>query len=193
MIKSFFLLALVGIVALGGWVLQAKVGTPAILPVDLLAPTASIVADADKRRILVVPSQRPIKLKCASCGVVMSMRLVAATDDAAVRNTVGNAVVGGMIGNLLGGARGQELFGWLGAIAATRNGVVLYPGIHYETTVRFDNGASRVFVNMTRPQWRSGDRVRVVEGTIQTFSPGDANLKVTMTLSRFFPVAPVWI
>lgn len=191
-----FMLAVVGIVGLGGWLLQTLVST--ILHIDLLAPmaptapTAPMVADTDKR-ILVVPSQRPTNFKCTSCGVVVSMRLVTAADDAAVRNMMGNAVVGGMIGNLLGGARGQELFGWLGAIAAIRNGGVLQPSIRYETTVRFDNGSSRVFVSMMRPQWRDGDRIRVAEGAIQAFSPEDAKLKAEVTLSRLLPVAPVWI
>ncbi len=192
MIKPNFMLAVLGIVVLGGWVLQTCLSATAILPVSSLAP---VIADTNQRPVpvLVVPAPQRTTFKCASCGVVVSMRLVTATDAAAAKNLVGRAVVGGMIGNLLGGARSQELFGWLGAIAAIRNGGVLQPGMRYETTVRFDNGASRVFVNMTRPRWRDGDRVRIVEGTIQAFSPEGAQMKAAVTLSHLFPVAPVWI
>lgn len=175
------MLAVVGIVGLGWWLLQILMSVTAILPLDYSTPAIVV---ADKRTIIVVPARRPTQLECPSCGVVVSMRLVTAADDAVTRTTVGNAVVGGMIGSLLGGARGQELFSWLGAIAAMRNGGGLQPGMRYETTIRLDNGASRVFADIARPQWRDGDRVRVVEGTIRAFSQEDATLKAEATLSR---------
>ncbi|MDP1524958.1 MAG: hypothetical protein Q8M20_04060 [Rhodocyclaceae bacterium] len=188
MTKWNFMLAVAGVVALGAWLLQIVVSATAILPIDLLVP---VVVDTDKR-ILVVPAQPLTQLNCASCGVVVSMRLVTAIDGAAVRNPVGSAVFGSMIGNLMGGTRGQELFGWLGAIAAIRNGEVLHPGMYYETTIRFDDGGTRAFVNITRPQWRDGDQVRVVEGAIQTFRSDDVKLKAEVTLPYLLSVAPVW-
>jgi hypothetical protein len=37
----------------------------------------------------------------------------------------------------------------------------------YETTVRFDDGSTRVFASSTS-NWRSGDKVKVVNGVIQS-------------------------
>lgn len=190
MLKQNFMLTFVGIAVLGGWWLQTIVGTTAIQPAGLSAPAG---VDAGDRSITAIPPPRRENIKCAFCGVVVSMRPVTVAVDATSGSTAGSAVVGGMIGNLLGGARGQELFGWLGAVAAMRNGATLEPGLRYETTVRFDNGSSRVFVETALPRWQAGDRVKVVEGAIRAFDPEDAKRKAEVTLSCVLPVAPAWI
>ena len=36
----------------------------------------------------------------------------------------------------------------------------------YETTVRFDDGTTNVFSHAQQPNWKAGDKVRVVDGEI---------------------------
>ena len=38
----------------------------------------------------------------------------------------------------------------------------------YEITVRFDDGTSRVFTEANAPSWRNGDKVKVINGVIQS-------------------------
>lgn len=102
------------------------------------------------------------RLKCSGCGVVESTRIVVAT------GTAGGALVGGFLGTLLGGAYGRELLGAVGAYAGSA-GAGSGSRERHETTIRFDNGSTRVFDSSTPPQWRAGDRVRVVDGAIRVF------------------------
>jgi outer membrane lipoprotein SlyB len=38
----------------------------------------------------------------------------------------------------------------------------------YEITVRFDDGSSRVINDANPPTWRTGDKVKVINGVIQS-------------------------
>jgi outer membrane lipoprotein SlyB len=38
----------------------------------------------------------------------------------------------------------------------------------YEITVRFEDGSSRVINEASAPSWRTGDRVKVINGVIQS-------------------------
>jgi outer membrane lipoprotein SlyB len=38
----------------------------------------------------------------------------------------------------------------------------------YEIRVRLDNGTLRTFHQHSVPQWRTGDRVRIVKGSLRT-------------------------
>jgi len=40
----------------------------------------------------------------------------------------------------------------------------------YEIVIRFDDGSSRVIQQAAAPAWRSGDRVRVINGVIHANS-----------------------
>jgi outer membrane lipoprotein SlyB len=163
-----FAVGLLGLVVFGSWIAGLFDSTSE----DSLTISQSQPHDgADAgRTVIITPLPDAGKLECGACGVVTSMRLIAVAADTAVRGTVGGAVVGSHIGNLLGGVRGQELFGLLGAIAGLSGGAAVRSDIRYETTIRFDNGSNHVFVAASRPQWRTGDRVRVIEGAIHAFS-----------------------
>ena len=38
----------------------------------------------------------------------------------------------------------------------------------YEITVNFDDGSDRVFTEASAPSWRDGDKVRIVDGVLQS-------------------------
>ena len=83
---------------------------------------------------------------------------------------IAGGVVGGIIGNQIGKGATRDIATVLGAIGGA------YAGNHiekstreskrYEVTVRFEDGGTRSFSSDTPPAWRSGDRVRLQNGTL---------------------------
>jgi len=55
-----------------------------------------------------------------------------------------------------------------GAVAGHEIEKHVKSGKSYEITVRFEDGSSRVIHEASVPSWRSGDRVKVVNGVIQS-------------------------
>ena len=83
----------------------------------------------------------------------------------------GGAVVGGLLGNQIGGGHGRQLATVAGAIggAVVGNQVEgnMKASTSYEIRVRLDDGTLRTFHQSSQPQWRSGDRVRIVKGRLR--------------------------
>jgi len=55
-------------------------------------------------------------------------------------------------------------------MCAGAQSVLEYEGMipSYEITVRFDDGSSRVISEGNPPTWRTGDKVKVINGVIQS-------------------------
>ena len=85
---------------------------------------------------------------------------------------VGGAVVGGLVGNQVGGGRGRDVMTVVGALGGAVAGNEIEKRVKsstsYVITVRFDDGTSREFSEPNPPSWRSGDKVKVVNGVIQS-------------------------
>lgn len=107
---------------------------------------------------------------CHNCGVIDQVREVAQKGEGSGLGAVGGAVVGGLLGHQVGGGRGKDLATVAGAVAGGVAGHQVEKHVRstksYEITVRFDDGTSQVFKQDTTPAWRSGDRVKVVNGAI---------------------------
>lgn len=107
---------------------------------------------------------------CAQCGVIESTRVVEVRPEGSGIGAVGGAVVGGILGNQVGGGRGREVATVAGAVG----GVVVGNEIEkrmkttssYEVTVRLEDGSLRVVREANPPAWRTGQKVKVVEGAI---------------------------
>tara|TARA_R110002074_G_scaffold99392_1_gene214703 strand:- start:835 stop:1353 length:519 start_codon:yes stop_codon:yes gene_type:complete len=112
------------------------------------------------------------KAVCADCGVIVSTQLINNVKKTSGVGMVGGAVVGGVLGNQIGGGRGKDLATVAGAVggAVAGNEIEKSSGStqHYEITVRFENGSSRVFNQVNPPTWQSGDQVRVIDGVIRS-------------------------
>lgn len=109
---------------------------------------------------------------CADCGVIESVQIINDAKKTSGIGIVGGAVVGGLLGNQVGGGRGKDVATVAGAVggAVAGNEIEKRAGStqHYEITVRFDDGSSRVFTQANPPTWRSGDNVRVIDGAIRS-------------------------
>lgn len=101
----------------------------------------------------VVPAKKPAAplaaVKCAECGVIQSVHEIDAKGEGSGIGAVGGAVVGG-------------------AIAGNEIEKRVKSAKSYEITVRFDDGTSRAFTAANAPAWRNGDKVKVINGVIQS-------------------------
>ncbi|WP_305822719.1 glycine zipper 2TM domain-containing protein [Massilia brevitalea] len=108
---------------------------------------------------------------CGNCGNIESVRAIKQRAQGSGLGAAGGAVVGGLLGNQIGGGHGRQLATVAGAIggAVVGNQVEgnMKASTSYEIQVRLDDGTLRTFHQSSQPQWRSGDRVRIVKGRLR--------------------------
>ena len=113
-------------------------------------------------------AQAPI---CHDCGRVESVRVVATQAAPSGVGVVGGAVLGGLLGNQVGGGTGRTLATVAGAVGGGYAGNEVEKRTRTETTyqvrVRMENGNVRTFPYNNQPNWNVGDRVRVVDGYLR--------------------------
>jgi outer membrane lipoprotein SlyB len=186
------LFSLVGIAAMMGWIptsmghrddaAVAKVEAPqqATSPArphanPPAAPKAHVAPAAPPAQVAsAVPVAPIIKATCAECGVIESVRAVDKKGEGSGIGAVGGAVVGAVAGSQIGSGRGNTV----ATVAGTVGGAVAGHQIEkyvkssksYEIVVRLENGSSQTFHQEAAPTWRTGDRVKVVNGALQSSS-----------------------
>ena len=114
----------------------------------------------------------PSKVICSECGVIESVRVINDVKKTSGIGLVGGAVVGGLLGNQVGGGRGKDVATVAGAVGGAVAGDAIEKNSgstrSYEVTVRFDDGSRRVFNEASPPAWQSGDHVKVIDGVIRS-------------------------
>jgi outer membrane lipoprotein SlyB len=108
------------------------------------------------------------KKECTDCGVVVAVRLVEQKGE----GTGLGAVVGGVAGAVVGReiADGRDL----GTVVGAAGGAIAGHQIerharatkHYEVQVRMPDGKLKSVRLGTRPNWKSGDKVRLQDGKL---------------------------
>lgn len=108
---------------------------------------------------------------CGNCGTVIAASTY--QQPAAHGNGIGiatGAVVGGLLGNQIGGGNGRTLATVAGAVGGGYAGNVIEKRARSTTMtrvrVRMRNGAVRNFTEAGQSRWRVGERVRVVNGRL---------------------------
>jgi outer membrane lipoprotein SlyB len=80
--------------------------------------------------------------------------------------------VGGLLGSQIGGGKGKTVMTAVGAVGGAVAGNEIEKRVKttksYEIMVRFNDGTSRTFSEASPPTWRSGDKVKVIDGVIQS-------------------------
>lgn len=176
----------VGIAAVMGWIpssmggssdkaaieSQSAVKAPAAAKSPGAAKTHAANATATPPVPVPVPVQVAAAVKCAECGVIESVREIDAKGSGSGLGAVGGAVVGGLLGNQAGGGRGKDVMTVVGAVGGAVAGNEVEKRVKttktYEVTVRLYDGSSRVISQASAPTWRTGDKVKVVNGAIQS-------------------------
>ena len=112
------------------------------------------------------------KAWCSNCGIVESTREITTRAEGSGVGAAGGAVVGGLLGNQVGGGRGKDLMTVVGAIGGAVAGNQIEGQVKathsYETTVRLDDGSTRVISDAAQPGWRTGDHVKIVDGVVRS-------------------------
>jgi outer membrane lipoprotein SlyB len=119
-----------------------------------------------------VVDSTPARWRCAECGRIESVREIATKGEGSGIGAVGGAVVGGVLGHQVGSGRGQDAATVVGAVGGAVAGHQIEKHVKstksYEITVRFEDGSSRVINEANATSWRVGDRVKFVNGSIQS-------------------------
>ena len=116
------------------------------------------------------PAIEPPKPVCHDCGVIESVREIEKTGAGSGVGAVAGGVAGGVLGRQTGGGRGRDVMTVLGAIGGAVAGNAIEKNVKkvksYEIAIRFEDGSSRLIAQDNPPAWRSGDRIKVVNGVI---------------------------
>lgn len=114
-----------------------------------------------------IEAPKPI---CHECGVIESIREIEKKGEGSGVGAVAGGVAGGVLGHQTGGGRGKDVMTVLGAIGGAVAGHQIEKSVKkvksYEIAIRFEDGSSRLIIQDNPPGWRSGDKVRVVNGMI---------------------------
>ncbi len=109
---------------------------------------------------------------CSNCGTIESIHAVQqqAPSNGIGIGAVAGAVLGGVLGNQVGGGNGRKLATVAGAVGGGFAGNEVENRTRtttsYEIRVRMEDGSSRSFSDSGQSGWRSGDRVKVVNGSL---------------------------
>ncbi|PHV15926.1 hypothetical protein CSQ90_15555 [Janthinobacterium sp. BJB303] len=113
----------------------------------------------------------PAPQVCSNCGVIEAIHEVNTRAEGSGVGAAGGAVVGGLLGNQVGGGHGRQLATVLGAVGGAVAGNQIEGSVRatrsYNIVVRLDNGKTRTVHQSAAPNWRQGDRVRVVNGGLR--------------------------
>jgi outer membrane lipoprotein SlyB len=80
-------------------------------------------------------------------------------------------VVGGVLGHRFGSGRGNDIATVVGAIGGAVAGHQIEKNANrtreYQIFVRYEDGSRGLFTQSTPPSWQPGDKVKIVNDTIQ--------------------------
>jgi outer membrane lipoprotein SlyB len=129
---------------------------------------------ANPRPMMLAQADEPAPRKpavCGNCGRVDSVRTIKQRAQGSGVGAAGGAILGGLLGNQVGGGNGRKLATVAGAVGGAVVGNQVEGNMKatttYEVHVRMDNGKSRTFNLNNLNGFSSGDRVKVVNGTLR--------------------------
>jgi len=112
---------------------------------------------------------------CPTCGVVQSVQQEKREGQGGALGMVGGAVVGGLLGNQVGGGTGKTLATIGGAVGGAYVGNEVQKKATSQkvwvTRVRMKDGSERQFEQATQPAWTAGKVVRVNEQGVPVLLP----------------------
>lgn len=153
---------------------QAPVAKPS-------APKAPVVAAAPAQSApQVVPAAQPVpaappiakaKPVCVDCGVVTGVSEVQVRGEGSGLGAVAGGVAGAVVGNQVGSGGTRTIARIAGAAGGAYAGheIEKRSRTHkkFDVGVKLDDGSLRTVSYESPPTWRAGDRVRIVNGTLE--------------------------
>jgi outer membrane lipoprotein SlyB len=143
-------------------------------PVEQAARTAEepvkIAQNDPAPRYEPAPRAEAARPVCYDCGVIESVREIEKKGEGSGLGAVAGGVAGGLLGHQAGGGRGNTVMTVLGAVGGTIAGNAIEKNVKrvksYEIAIRFDDGTNQLITQDNPPAWRSGDKVKLVNGVI---------------------------
>lgn len=188
---AVILVSLLGAAALLGWlpgsrshdapaaatvapVAVPNAGKPAQVAAQSPTPANKTAADARMQERAHLPAASTAASKaaapCAVCGKVIGVHAIEAEAKPSGVGVVAGAVVGGLLGNQVGGGSGKTLATVAGAVGGGYAGNEIEKrtrkAVAYEAEVQMETGERQTFRFDTQPPWKTGDRVRVADGAL---------------------------
>ncbi|MFY9329817.1 MAG: glycine zipper 2TM domain-containing protein [Georgfuchsia sp.] len=140
---------------------------PAKRRVEPVAHAESIPQPAPR----LAPPPPPPPSICNNCGRIESVQRIVQEGDGSGVGAVAGGALGGVLGNNVGRGNGRTLATIAGVVGGAMLGNQVEKSrkqtVTYQTTVRFNDGTSRVFNSTYEQGFREGERVRLVNGEIK--------------------------
>lgn len=138
--------------------------------------TSQPLADHDvlpaQRAPVTVASATPHKAVCSQCGVIESIRTIETRGDSNGVGAAGGAVVGGLLGNQIGGGHGKDAMTVAGVVGGALVGNQIERRSRttrsYEVVVHLNEGGTRSIHEADVSGWHTGDHVRFVNGALRS-------------------------
>jgi len=150
--------------------LAAMPAAPTASPAPLQLASANTAPQRELERAPEPQAAAPST--CKSCGVVESVRTIEHRAQGSGVGAAGGAILGGLLGNQVGGGHGRQLATVAGAVGGAVAGNQIEGNMKathsWQVTVRMDNGTKRTFNHTSQPAWREGDEVKVVNGKLRS-------------------------
>ena len=145
---------------------------PAPQPVRQYAPEPVAQRAPIRQEPAQLAAAAPARNWCSNCGNVESVREIHSRAQGSGVGAAGGAILGGLLGNQVGGGHGRQLATVAGAVGGAVVGNQVEGNMKattsYEIHVRLDDGSARTFHQQSAPGWHTGDRVRVVKGALHS-------------------------
>jgi outer membrane lipoprotein SlyB len=176
------LFSLVGVAAMTGMLPNSNSSNSPKEVAELEAAAAAADKEAAEKKMAadrareranarVAEASPPPPATCYSCGRVEAVHTVQTAAAPSGVGVVGGAVVGGLLGNQIGGGSGRTLATVAGAVGGGYAGNEIEKNTRkrtsYQVRVRMEDGKIRNFPYNNPPPWREGDRVRIVDGYLR--------------------------
>ena len=108
--------------------------------------------------------------QCATCGTVDSIRITEKAGEGSAVGLIAGGLLGGLVGHQIGQGRGNTAATIVGAAGGAYAGHQVEKNakrtLHYDVTVRMDDGTLRTIGYDVEPGFRSGDKVRFIDGRL---------------------------
>jgi outer membrane lipoprotein SlyB len=113
----------------------------------------------------------PALAKCKNCGEVIEVKTVQKKGEASGGGAVIGGVVGGVLGHQIGSGRGNTAATIAGAAGGAYAGHQVEKNRNMVTEdhilINMEEGRDRTFVYKSKPKYKAGDRVKIVDGKLQ--------------------------
>ena len=117
------------------------------------------------------PQAAPAALPtCVGCGTVDLIRTIEKPGEGSAVGVIAGGLLGGLLGHQIGQGRGNTAATIVGAAGGAYAGHQVEKNVkkvmHYDVIVRMDDGAQRTIGYGVEPGFRTGDRVRFIDGKL---------------------------